>query len=222
MSAIAPAGPKTRPAPPWPRHLGCDGTARVRPRVGLRRTASSCCRPVQAVEGGLEEGSQVVGRFVDLGDGDDQVEDLLQRQVIADLSRLLGRGQQRTTRLDGPGAVAGDALPAGVLQQLRDDQPFVRDERDLQAQPGSEGRRRALARLDRGGAADLVDLVPCSTSSPGYVTSSPRSAALPPRAPGRADTPGAQRPHLHCCARPRVPPPRERDGGTVSALGPRA
>jgi len=49
----------------------------------------------QAVERGMEDRLEVAGLTGDRGDGDDHVEDLLEREVPADLAGALRSGQQR-------------------------------------------------------------------------------------------------------------------------------
>jgi hypothetical protein len=46
-------------------------------------------RPYQAVERGLEDWLEIAGVATDRGDGDDQVEELLEGEVVADLVSAL-------------------------------------------------------------------------------------------------------------------------------------
>jgi len=51
---------------------------------------------------------------VNRGNGDDQVERLLEREVLADLAGLDGRGEQGPGGRDDPGAVGAEDRVAGV------------------------------------------------------------------------------------------------------------
>jgi hypothetical protein len=55
-------------------------------------TCSSLC---STVECGLEDWFAVTGAAVDRGDGDDHVEDLIEREVVADLVSGLRGGEER-------------------------------------------------------------------------------------------------------------------------------
>src|SRR4051794_17978589 len=60
----------------------------------------------EAVERGLEHRLEVVGVAVDFGDRGDHVEDLLEREIVADLVGVLRRGRQRPTGGERPGAAS--------------------------------------------------------------------------------------------------------------------
>ncbi len=63
-------------------------------------------RRAKAVECGLEDGLEVAGVGGDRGDGDDHVEDLLEREVVADFMCVLCGGEKRPAGGDHSGAVA--------------------------------------------------------------------------------------------------------------------
>jgi hypothetical protein len=73
-------------------------------------------RGPQAVERGLQDRLKVAGVAVDRGDGHDHVEDLLEREVVADLMRALCGGQQGPASSHHPGPVrAEDGVAAAKL-----------------------------------------------------------------------------------------------------------
>jgi hypothetical protein len=59
----------------------------------------------KAVECGLEDWFEVAGVAVDRGDGDDHVEDLFEREIVADLVSALRGGEERPAGGDHSGAV---------------------------------------------------------------------------------------------------------------------
>src|SRR5215469_3470035 len=65
-------------------------------------------RWAQTVECGLEDGFEVAGVAADRGDGDDHVEDLFEREIVADLVSVLRGGEKRPAGRDHPGAVVGE------------------------------------------------------------------------------------------------------------------
>jgi DNA-binding MarR family transcriptional regulator len=115
----------------------------------------------QAVECGLQDRLEVAAVAADGGDGDDQVDDLLEGEVVADLARALRGEQQRPGGGDHPGAVAAEYRVAAVrvLKQLGGDVVLAGDEGVELAQPGREGRAGGRAAHVDGRVADGVDLV---------------------------------------------------------------
>lgn len=61
-------------------------------------------RGAQAVERSPQDRLEVAGLTVDLGDGDDQVEDLCEGEVVADLVSALRGGEERSAGGDHAGA----------------------------------------------------------------------------------------------------------------------
>jgi hypothetical protein len=98
---------------------------------------------------------------VDLRDGAEHIEDLLEGEVAADLMGALCGGQEWLASGDGPGPAGGEDRIARIAagEQLRNDEPLARDEGEKHAQPPHERRTRRL-RTDRaGGRAAGVDLI---------------------------------------------------------------
>jgi len=128
-----------------------------------RDVAGCCCScrgSADAVECGLQDGLEVAGVAADGADGDDQVEDLLEREVVADFSAVLGGEQQWPAGGEDPGAavVEDGVVPVGLLEQFGGDVVLAGEEPLEAAQPRGErlGGRVAGDRL--GGRADGVDL----------------------------------------------------------------
>ena len=77
--------------------------------------ASPCSR-TQAVERGLQDRLYIASVAGDRRDGVDQVEDLVEREVVANLAGLLRGGEQRLAAGDHTGAArrAGDQQQAAT------------------------------------------------------------------------------------------------------------
>src|SRR5215467_10562783 len=110
----------------------------------------------QAVERGLEDRLYITGVATDRRDGVDQVEDLFESEVVANLAGVLRGGEQRLAGGGDPGATAAEhgVAAVGVLEQLRGNVTLACEEGEELAQPGEKARARSL-----GGLADGVDLV---------------------------------------------------------------
>jgi hypothetical protein len=98
---------------------------------------------------------------VDRGDGDHHVEDLLEREMVADLVSALRGGEERPACGDHPGAVVVEerVVAIRVLEQLRGDVALAGGKGEEPVQPGGENRSRGLAVHGLGRLADGVDLV---------------------------------------------------------------
>jgi hypothetical protein len=68
----------------------------------------------QAVERGLQDRLHVVGIAVELGDGNDQVKDLLEREVVADLVSVQVRGDEVHARMARDEHEPPDRHPMGA------------------------------------------------------------------------------------------------------------
>src|SRR6476661_7449589 len=109
----------------------CGGSARglgsrgERAGLGVRALQGglSIGRWAQAVEGGLKDRLYITGVATDRRDGVDQVEDLFESEVVANLAGLLCSGEQRLAGGGDSGAAAAEHRVAavGVLEQLRGD-----------------------------------------------------------------------------------------------------
>src|SRR5262249_46145470 len=113
-------------------------------------------RWAQAVECGLEDRLYITGVATDRRDGVDQVEDLFESEVVANLAGFLSGGEQRLAGGGDSGAAAAEhGVPAvGWREQVRGDVTLAREEGKELAQPGEKARTGSL-----GGLADGVDLV---------------------------------------------------------------
>src|SRR5215469_17649894 len=130
-------------------------------RVRAVQDGLSIGRWAQTVERGLEDWFEVAGVAVNRGDGDDHVEDLFEREIVADLVSALRGGEERPAGSDYPGAVAGEERVAvvRVLEQLGGDVALAGREGEEPVQPSCEDRSGCLAVDGLGGLADGVDLV---------------------------------------------------------------
>ena len=90
------------------------GTSGSPSRSRPRGTSSHSVRTSKPVERGLQDRLEVAGIAVDPGDGDDHVEDLLEREVVADLVRLLCGDEQRPAGGEHARAVAAEYGVAAV------------------------------------------------------------------------------------------------------------
>src|SRR5215831_3904104 len=113
-------------------------------------------RWAQAVECSLEDPLYITRVATDRRDGVDQVEDLFESEVVANLAGLLRGGEQRLAGGGDSGAAAVEhgVATVSVLEQLRGDVTFACEEGEELVQPGEEAHAGSL-----GGLADGVDLV---------------------------------------------------------------
>src|ERR1700679_1852697 len=85
--------------------------------AGAEATARRSGRRAEALQGRVEDRLDQAGGAPDLADGDDQLEDLGEAQVLPDFPRLLRRGEQRLARRHHPGAVLVEDGAVVVLDQ---------------------------------------------------------------------------------------------------------
>src|ERR1700753_1528509 len=125
------------------------------------RSPSGGLRVMKTVEGGPQDGFDVGAVAVNGGDRDDQVEDLLDRQVVADLTAAYGRLQQRLPGGQAAGPALAEDAPVlvGVREQLGNDLPLAGHELEEPPQPRRQRRAGRRAEGLAGGRADGVDLV---------------------------------------------------------------
>src|SRR5215470_3445210 len=94
-------------------------------------------RWAQAVECSLEDPLYITRVPTDRRDGVDQVEDLFESEVVANLAGLLRGSEQRLAGAGDSGAAAAEhgVVTVGVLEQLRGDVTFAREEGEELVQP---------------------------------------------------------------------------------------
>jgi hypothetical protein len=135
-------------------------------------SGSPCGLPIgrwaPAVECGLEDRLYITGVTTDRRDGVDQVQDLFEREVVADLAGVLRGGEQRLAGGGDSGAAAAEhgVAAVGVLEQLRRYVTLACEEGKELVQPGEKARAGSL-----GGLADGVGLV--GIKGPGSASNSP-------------------------------------------------
>jgi hypothetical protein len=100
------------------------------------------------------------GVAADLGDGNGQVKDLLERQIVADLVRGLRGDQKRLAGRDHarPVAVKDGVVAADVLEQRRGDVTLAGEVVEEPAQPRLEARPGRLTLDGLRGRGQGVDL----------------------------------------------------------------
>ena len=94
----------------------------------------------KAVESRLQYRLEVDGISADPGNGDDEIEHLLERQVAADLLCVLSCDKERTPGFEHPGPAFPEDGAGGVSmrEQLRGDESFAGGKRENLVEPRDE------------------------------------------------------------------------------------